>query len=372
MQRVISVLIKPSSSACNMHCEYCFYKDLSKNMHETVKCAMSEKTIYTIVEKALTEASDGCNFAFQGGEPTLRGLDFFKQFVDIQKKLNKKNLRIQNSIQTNGVLIDDEWAEFLAENQFLVGLSLDGPAEIHNNNRFLSNGTGSYNKIMQAVKLFNKHNVSYNILSVVTGKNARSIVKIYNFLKKNNFGYVQFIPCLEPLDAKHGKEAYHLSSKDYADFLITLFDMWSKDFLNDKYISIRYFDNLFHMLFGRPPESCSMNGICSVQHVIEGNGDVYPCDFYVVDKYKLGNICEMDFDEMSQSDIAQDFVKRSRLISQECKECPYFSLCRSGCMRDRVKQIDGSYKNYYCESYKKFFSSRAKQIRAVCDKLSKG
>ncbi len=371
MPHTVHVLIKPASSACNMRCIYCFYRDVAENRENFFSEMMTEDTLEIIVKKVMDSAEYRCGFAFQGGEPTLRGLDFYKKLIEFQKKYNTKKLEVNNSIQTNGIVIDEEWAKFLHENNFLVGLSLDGAADINNSNRKLPGDKDSFNSIMRTVNLFNKHKVEYNILSVVTGKNARSILKTYNFYKKNNFNYLQFIPCLEPLYEKRGKEVYHLGVEEYGDFLISLFDAWAYDFTRGEYISIRYIDNLFHMLAGSPPESCNLNGFCSVQYVIEGNGDVYPCDFFVLDEFKIGNIIENSLEDMASCDVARGFLERSRLVPDECKICEHAYLCRNGCMRDRIKIEDGSYKNYYCASYKKFFSARIEQMKYIHSRISR-
>lgn len=180
----LSVMIKPASSNCNLKCKYCFYHSIAKNRNTCSYGIMDHETLETIVSKALSFADNTCTIAFQGGEPTLAGLDFFRKLVDIEKKYNKKNLRINNALQTNGMVIDDEWAEFLSSSNFLVGISLDGTKDIHDSNRVDHNGKGTFNKVMNTIGLFNRYGVEYNILTVVNAFNARHAAKIYNFFKK--------------------------------------------------------------------------------------------------------------------------------------------------------------------------------------------
>lgn len=352
----VSVLVKPASSACNMSCKYCFYKDEAKNRQSGFCGMLSYDMSENIIKRAVEFADGHCSFMFQGGEPTLAGIDFYKDFIALEKKYKKTGLEFHNSIQTNGYEIDEEWSKFLHDNKFLVGLSIDGPAEIHDFNRIDNNGKGSFNKALKAARLFNKFNVEHNILSVITGKNARSIQKTYNFLKKQGFKYLQFIPCLEPFGEVRGKADFSLSPEEYADFLVNIFTLWLKDFTNGNYISIRHIDNQISMMLGAAPEMCSQNGCCGIQFVIEGDGSVYPCDFYAVDEWKIGDIKKNTFKEMLDSETAVKFIESSQNISDECKACPFFCICRNGCQRDRIINNDGSVgKNYYCDSYKYYY-----------------
>ena len=353
---MISLLIKPVSNKCNLKCTYCFYNDVASKRSVQNLNTMSHKTLETLVANAINQAKSQASFAFQGGEPTLAGLDFFKQVIFTQRKYNKKKLKIYNSIQTNGILIDNEWAEFFKENNFLVGISLDGYKEVHELNR-----GSSFNKVMKAITLLNKFNVAYNILSVVTSTSAKHIGKIYSFFKKNNFNYLQFIPCLDKLSQDRGTEKYSLSPTQYELFLIALFDVWYEDFMNDKYISIRTFDNYVNILMGKAPESCDMNGSCSCSFVVEANGNVYPCDFYSIDEFKIGTI-RNNFKEMQNSNISKQFIDRSTIIPSKCLECNYSSLCRNGCYRYRDENL-----NYYCTSYSNFFNYALPKMKIIIE-----
>ena len=310
----ISLLIKPASSNCNLRCKYCFYHSLAENRQTDSYGIMDIETLEILVRKTMEYADYGCSFVFQGGEPTLAGLDFFRSLVEFQKKYNKKNVYISNAIQTNGMVIDEEWARFLAENKFLVGLSLDGPKDIHDSYRAGPNGKGSFIRIMETVNHFNKYKVEYNILSVVTAHSARHINKIYNFFKKHGFRYLQFIPCLDPLGEHPGGYEHSLTPERYAYFLKTLFDRWYNDILQGNMISIRYFDNIVGMAMGYRPESCGMSGVCTCQFVVEANGGVYPCDFYVIDEWYLGNLEHSSFEEIWNSETTGRFIEVSKYV----------------------------------------------------------
>lgn len=364
----INILIKPASSTCNMACTYCFYKDVASQRTQACLGLLSLERMEQVIRSGMEYAEYICSFAFQGGEPTLAGLDFYRSVMELEKKYARPGVRIQNAIQTNGYLIDDEWAQFLAENHFLVGLSLDGPAEIHNRNRLDNAGKGTFNKVMHAAQLFDKYGVEYNILCVVTGKNARSAEKIYRFYRKQNFRYLQFIPCLEPLEARRGEAGFHLSPKEYGVFLIRIFDLWLEDLRRGEYISIRHLDNYLSILLGQQPEACNMTGRCAVQFVVEGDGGVYPCDFYVLDEWRMGTVGEVPFAQMREGDVAHRFIEASLSLPRECQVCPYLAICRNGCRRDRLELPDGRYgQNYYCEAFRSFFEARGPLLRHAAD-----
>ena len=260
------------------------------------------------------------------------------------------------AIQTNGYLIDDGWAQFFAGHKFLVGLSLDGIKDTHDINRIDAAGAGTYKKVMHAVQIFKKHKVEFNILTVINARTAKSIEKIYHFYKKNDLRYQQYIPCLDPLWESRGQHEYSLTPERYACFLKTLFDLWYYDVKKGEFVYNRYFENLVGMLAGCPPESCGMMGHCSCQNVVEADGSVYPCDFYVLDQYKLGNLASDDFETIEKKRGTISFIGESFYVSEECKQCKWYGICRGGCRRDREPMVDGKLSlNYFCSSYKEFF-----------------
>lgn len=352
----INLLIKPASGMCNMRCKYCFYADVSSHRQVENYGMMSDSTLETIVKTALKYADGHCVFGFQGGEPTLSGLDFYRRLIKLQKNYNTKNVKITNSIQTNGFVINDEWAEFLAKNKFLVGLSLDGPKDIHDLFRLDAAGKGTFNRVMQTVSLFEKHGVEYNILCVVNNIVARQGIKVYNFFKKQGLQYLQFIPCLDSFDDDETHD-YSLTPKRYANFLNTIFDLYYNDFKKGQYVSVRNFDNYVTMLMGKRPESCGMSGVCTCYFVVESDGSVYPCDFYVLDRYRMGNIHLHGFAQLAESETALQFINESRHVDDACKKCRWFQVCRGGCRRNREPFAGGKPTlNRYCTAYQAFFN----------------
>ena len=349
----LSLLIKPASGLCNMRCRYCFYADVSKHRTEASFGIMTPDTLETLVRKALGYAEGTCIFGFQGGEPTLAGLDFFKHLISLQRKYNSNRLKILNNIQTNGLRLKPSWAEFFALNNFLVGLSLDGSKPIHDMFRKDSNGGGTYDEVQKTAALFSRSKIEYNILCVVNNAIASAPREVYSTLRKHKF--LQFIPCLDGFSSS-AREPYSLSTENYANFMKVTFDKYYKDFTNGEYVSIRNFDNYVNIIKGRRPEQCGMNGKCSVYFLIEADGSVYPCDFYVFDEWSLGNVNNMSFPKMAKSATAQEFVDISKPIHPKCAVCKWFGLCHGGCRRYREPLIDNKPSlNILCEANKAFF-----------------
>ncbi len=346
----LSIMIKPASSLCNMRCEYCFYHDVAENRDVPSFGIMTEDTAENLIKKALGFANgESVAFAFQGGEPLIAGLDFFKHFISKVKEFNVSSSPIVYGLQTNGTLVTDEWAEFFKKNGFLIGLSLDGNEK---NNRFRvdADGNNTYYKILFAAEILEKHGVDFNILTVLTGNCADNIEEIYRFFRSKGFRYLQFIPCLRPFGDKTESELY-MTNEQYADFLIKGFNLYVKDYVRGQYMSVRYFDNLVHLYLGNPTEQCGVCGHCTHQFVVEGNGNTYPCDFYCTDEWLLGNINVCGFDTLAGCERAKRFISESLRQDEKCKACRLYPICRGGgCKRSRLDRD-------YCEAYKRFFNA---------------
>ncbi len=353
----LSLLIKPASGNCNMRCRYCFYADELDNREIRSYGKMSVDTMHTIVDKAMEYGDYECTIAFQGGEPTLAGLDFYRDLVAyVTAHENPKKLKIHYALQTNGYLINEEWAEFLGKNHFLVGVSLDGLKEIHDRYRLDAAGKGTYQRVISAIRLLEKHQVEYNILTVVTAATARNGQKIYNYFKKNHFGYQQYIECLDPIGEEPGQHEYSLTPEKYGEFLKSMFDAWYLDMRSGTYVYNRYFENLMMIMAGQQPESCNMRGVCGKQWVFEADGSVYPCDFYALDQWRLGNIQENSFEEMDEKRDKLGFIQWSMRQQEDCQKCRWFGLCRNGCRRNREPvTAEHTNRNYFCKSYQMFF-----------------
>ena len=353
MEKNISLLIKPASGNCNMNCRYCFYRDVCNNRNVFSYGKMSNETVETIIQKTFAAGFKAVTFAFQGGEPTLTGIDFYKFFLSKINLYNKKNIPVYYSIQTNGYNLSEEWATFFADNNFLVGVSLDGTKDIHNHYRTNKNSEPTFSKVLEFISLLKKYEVNFNILTVVTPLVAKHIDSIYSFYKKNDFKYLQFIPYMEELGVNRGESKNSLTPDIYADFLKKSFNRWYQDLINNDPVYIRYFNNILAIIAQQDSCDCSMQGFCQNQMIIEADGSVYPCDFYVLDEYRLGNLLTDSISDIIDSGKECYFLNSSKEIHKECRECQWYLLCRNGCRRDRVDGFKG--KNYFCEAYKSFF-----------------
>lgn len=363
----LSLLIKPASGSCNMCCRYCFYTDETENRAVASMGRMSPDTIRLLVDKALNWADEDCTFAFQGGEPTLAGLDFFRGLTDyVSAHPNPKGIRIHYALQTNGYALNEDWAQWFAQNQVLVGVSLDGPKEIHDRYRVDRAGKGTFQRVMASIRLLERYGVQFNILTVVSAANARHGRQVYEFFRRQDFRYQQYIECLDPIGEVPGGHDYSLTPQRYTAFLTAIFDAWYLDMKAGRYVYNRYFENLMMILSGQRPESCNLQGVCAPQWVVEADGSVYPCDFYALDQWCLGNIRTDSFPEMEKKRKELGFIQWSCRLPEECRTCRWVMLCRNGCRRNREPvTADSTGKNYFCEAYREFLEYAAPRLMEV-------
>ena len=268
-----------------MRCHYCFYRDEQQNRSTSEDCMMTLQTAETLIRRCFAELDQGgfVSFAFQGGEPTLAGLDFFLLFTQTVRKYNQKRVTVQYTIQTNGFAVTEEWARFFREENFLVGISLDGTPDVHDALRPDASGDGTWTRVMQTIKLLHRYGVECNLLCVVTKQLAKKAERVYKSMKATGVRYLQFIPCLDPLGMPQGQQNYSLTPELYARFLCALFDAWYRDWKTSTYVSVRLFEDYIHLLMGGPAGTCSTTGRCGSYMVVEGSGAVYPCDFFCLD-----------------------------------------------------------------------------------------
>lgn len=352
----ISIMLKPASALCNLRCKYCFYADEAANREIASYGVMREETLEQVLKRTLDFAEGSCSIVFQGGEPTLAGLDFFRKAMELEQKWNVNRVRIQNSIQTNGILLDRQWAKFFKKHEFLVGISLDGNRRVHDANRVDAGGAGSFSQVVRAVNLLKEYGVDFNVLTVVTAQTVPQIRNIYQFFARSGFEYQQYIPCLDPLDACPGAEGYCLDEESYQKFLTELFDCWYAEARQGKLRYVRYFIGLMNLVAGNPPGVCEMNGVCSRQYVVEADGSVYPCDFYMLDRWRLGNLATDSFENLEHRREELGFIEASKSYPQQCLQCKWAYLCRGGCRRERLEQSGGGLgPNRHCRAFQAFF-----------------
>lgn len=366
----LNLLIKPVSGSCNMGCRYCFYADEGENRSVPLLGRMSPKTMEVLVDRALEYSRGECTFTFQGGEPTLAGLPFYRALAG-RADGHPGGERVRYSVQTNGCDLDEDWARWFAERRVLVGVSLDGPKEIHDRYRLDRAGRGTFTRVMSTLRLLEKHGVEYNILTVVSAANVRRARQVSSFFQKHGFRYQQYIECLDPIGEARGGHEYSLTPERYEVFLKQLFDAWYQDLQAGRYVYNRYFENLLMLLDGQPPESCNLRGECAPQWVVEADGSVYPCDFYALDQWRLGNILENSFEEMEERRNASGFIQQSRPLPQECQSCRWLALCRNGCRRNR-EPLEESGKNYFCPAYRGFLEYAYPRLTQLLASLRRG
>lgn len=363
----LTLMIKPASGLCNLRCSYCFYADVTARRETASYGLMTDATLENLMRRAFAYADGFVSFAFQGGEPTLAGKDFFRRVLALEKRYNSRGLQVHNSIQTNGYTIDAEWVRIFREGQFLVGVSVDGTQALHDACRLDAAGHPTYDRVMQSLELLRQGGVDYNILCVVNQLIAQQPRAVFENLKRH--GYLQFIPCLDDLDGSSGP--YSLDPLTYGHFLIETFDLYEKAWRQGKPVSIRHFDNWVGMCLGQPPESCAMGGRCGQYYLLEADGSVYPCDFYVLDAWRMGNINETTFARLSRSPVGEAFRKVSWEVDDACRACPHYALCRGGCRRDREPVVEGHPAlNRLCPGHKLFFDARGQRLQALARQIA--
>ncbi len=366
----IHITIKPVGAICNLSCRYCYY--LSKQtLYPEGNFKIDIKT-WTLLLNSLREFSARSSITWQGGEPTLRGLDFFKQAYDVQKKYG---IKLSNAFQTNGINLNEEWISFFKENDFLIGISLDGPNQFHSQNRKTKNDESFFEKIITNIELLKKYDVRFNVLTTVNKANVLHAKEVYNFFKNDlKIKFLQFIPIVQSIEGSGFNRESKLNPQsimpeEYADFMIKIFDIW---YANDIYeISIQLFDVIMCSWLGKEHGLCMFQKNCGQALCLEHNGDLYACDHFVEKDFLLGNINEKSIKECVENKNFYDFRKYKReSISKECLTCPHFFICHGECPKNwLLKDKEGQRKNYLCEAYKKIFDHTSNKLLNVVAKL---
>jgi len=342
----ISLLVKPTSSLCNLSCTYCFYRRV-QGLYPGMPTKMKRSTAQALIRKTLSANAPLNSFCWQGGEPLLMGLDFFRDVIAFQKEHARPGQTIENSLQTNGLLLDDRWCEFLRQQNFLVGISLDGPAPIHDFYRKDHAQKGTFACVMRSIGLMKKHEVQFNILCLLTDQNIESPVDLYHFFRSHDLRHLQFINCFENDDLSGALKTFSVQGKQTGEFYIKLFDEWfGKDFFD---VSIRFFEDILLYLVDGVKASCCYNNECKSYLVVEHNGDCYPCDFFVFKEWKIGNLRESSIRTILSNPLRARFASLKTDLPAACTECRIAPFCKGDCTRFRYLPETG-YKNIseYC------------------------
>ncbi|MFX0004851.1 MAG: anaerobic sulfatase maturase, partial [Candidatus Hermodarchaeota archaeon] len=364
-----SLLIKPVSADCNLRCNYCFYIDRLKKVEK--KPRMSEKVLETMISSYMqTNQNNRFSFGWQGGEPTLLGLEFWKRVINLQKKYAPKGAIISNGLQTNGTLITDDLARFFAEYKFLLGISLDGPAYLHDYYRKTIGQKPTHNLVMRGIELLKKHNVEFNILILVNNKSVKKASEIYHYLKEKGFNYHQYIPCVE-FDNLGNPKSFSIKGEEWGDFLCEVFDLWAKEDINQ--ISIRLFDSILEYLVNGTYNVCYMGINCCQYFVIEYDGSIYPCDFFVREDLLLGNITENKWEDIINSSIYLKFGRSKSNWYEECRSCSFINLCHGDCQKFRIRSTQNTQiLSVLCKGWKKFFTHALPRLKIIAENVKNG
>ncbi len=366
------VMAKPTGPICNLDCRYCFYLEKENLYGQKRDWAMPDSVLESYISQFITaQEAPTITFAWQGGEPTLLGVDFYRKVVTIQRKY-ANGKRIENAFQTNGVLLDDAWGEFLAENNFLIGISIDGPAELHDFYRVDKGGAPTFERVMRGLRYLKKHQVEFNALTVVNRQNSQHPLRVYRFLKGIGAQFMQFIPIVErmaktanpdglvliaPRDPHTAQVSdWSVEPRQYGTFLCEIFDEWVRKDVGRHYVQI--FDVALESWMGLIPSLCVFRPTCGAAMALEHNGDLYSCDHYVYPENKLGNILEQPLQTLVNSPQQRAFgLDKRDSLPRYCRECDVRFACNGECPKHRfISTPDGEPGlNYLCAGYKIFF-----------------
>jgi len=382
MKRNLSALIKPASSRCNLNCAYCFYLEKADLYPWEGHPALSLETLEAFLRQYMEAFAQPYTLAWQGGEPTLMGLPFFRAAVELEARVAREaNPRsvshISNAIQTNGTLLDDDWARFFKESNFLVGVSIDGPPEMHDPFRQDRAGRPSHSDAMNGVEHLRRRAVDFNILTVVSTANVEHPEELLRWLVDQGFRDLQFIPLVEPMpaNASAGETGTFMpgsiTPEQYGSFLERLFDAWVDTGADS--VRVRWFDNLIQLLWGHPAETCEMARQCGMYVVLEHNGDCYPCDFFVEKEWALGNILETPLTRIVDSAMFHRFRRMKSRLHPDCRACRWLTLCHGECPRYRITNAGSAEGTlpYFCPSLKRFFDARYEALEEIAVKLGR-
>jgi uncharacterized protein len=378
----IHVLAKPTGAICNLACSYCFFLD-KELLYPGSKFRMSEEVLENYIRQLIeAHSSPQVTVAWQGGEPTLMGIDFYRRAVELQEKYRKPGMIFENTMQTNGTLLDDEWCQFFKENNFLIGISIDGPREMHDVYRVDKKGNGTFDQVMKGLRLLQKHGVAYNILTAVNRRNADYPLEVYHFLRDEaRTEWIQFIPVVERID-EGGHTLYQKGNRvsdrsvlpeQLGSFLCRIFDEWVRNDVGR--VFVQTFEASARKWLGLPSGMCVFEETCGVGLALEHNGDLYSCDHFVEPDYLLGNITYREISELAASEKQYRFGQnKSDLLPQVCLECDVLFACRGECPKNRFLTTNDCSPglNYFCKGWKAFFHHIDFPMKIMAELIHRG
>lgn len=388
--RPFNIMTKPIGPRCNIDCSYCYYLEKEKLYPAEKKFRMADDVLESYVRQMINASLEAgmqeVSFAWQGGEPTMLGVDYFRKIVALQKRFAPQGVRVTNAFQTNGMLLDDDWGAFLHDNGFLVGISIDGPKKVHDRYRVDRAGRPTFDKVMRGLEVLQRHNVEHNALTTVHRANGGKGKEVYRFLKGLGFEFMQFIPIAErngsgglagapqvDMDPGNSVTDWSVSPRAYGKFLCDVFDTWFRNDIGK--VFVQHFDVMLGKWVGDQDSLCVFAATCGNGLALEHDGSLYSCDHYVYPEYRLGNIAETPMRDLLWTERQVEFgqMKKDSLTAQ-CRGCTYRFACNGGCPKHRFARArdgeDGH--NYFCEGYTMFFRHADERLRAMARALASG
>jgi len=363
--RPFTLLVKPACADCNLDCSYCFYAKKAGLYPDTAAHRMSDEVLTRLVQGYMATPQPQYVFGWQGGEPTLMGVDFFRRVTELQTAAGGPGTVVANGLQTNGTLITDDLAAHFAQYRFLVGVSLDGPPELHDRHRVAHDGQPTHARVLQGLDVLRRHEVEFNILTLVNAANVGHGRAVYRYLRDRELFFHQYIPCVE-FDDQGAPRPHAITGRQWGDFLCAVFDEWLKH--DTRKVSIRLFDCILARLAGEPHTLCHMERDCCQYFVVEWNGDVYPCDFFVQPELKLGNIMHDSWENMQASPVYHEFGRQKAAWHACCAKCRHVQLCAGDCLKHRlVPGNDPARLSWLCAGWRQLYDHALKDLRRLAD-----
>jgi uncharacterized protein len=364
-----SVLVKPSGPDCNLGCTYCFYLEKEALFPETKTHPMTPEVQEELIRQVMQQSGQSVSIGWQGGEPALMGLDFYKRAIELENKYGRGQ-SVGNGFQTNGTLLNGEWAKFFKQYDWLIGLSLDGPQHIHDRYRLDKGQHPTWEKVEGVARMLLEEGVAVNAMCCITDYSSDYAEELYHYYKSLGLTWMQFIPIVETDKQDPTKAAsFSLTDEKYGHFLNKLFDLWYNDIQDGvATTSVRDFDSLFYSYVGMEAPECIHSKECGNYVVVEHNGNVYSCDFYVEPRHRLGNIRQGRMIDMLNSKKQDEFGKAKALLPRKCKFCPWYQKCFGGCTKDRIKDPQDQRQPRFCLAYQLFFEHADERMKLLADK----
>ena len=371
--RPFYIMAKPVCGVCNLNCEYCYYTAKPRELYPDVsRFQMPDEVLEWYTREYLEAMPVQANFGWQGGEPLLAGKEFFGRAVELQKQFGRSGQTVANALQTNGTLLDDEWCEFLAEHKFLVGISLDGPAEWHDRFRLDHNGQPTFHRAWAGLEMLRSHGVEFNVLVTLNSRNAPHAGDIYRYFVNRGVHWLQFIPILEK-DRDGRPMDFSCTGEQFGRFMLDVFELW-----RDRHVGVvseRLIDSLLHTIVHGEASLCCNSKRCANAYVLEFNGDLYACDHFVYPQWRLGNVMETPLAELVRCRRLEEFAALKTDLPAACRECEFLAYCNGGCPKHHVPDAargDPARVNHFCEGYKMFFREALPELERIAEGLKSG